>query len=65
MNTKKGLGIGIFVGLIIAFVFVVSVAIVNVNTEINKEKIRIISSTDNPDLELIIKKYADKNNLNV
>ena len=39
MNTKKGLGIGIFVGLIIAFVFVVSVAIVNVNTEINKEKI--------------------------
>ena len=65
MNTKKGLGIGIFVGLIIAFVFVVSVAIVNVNTEINKEKIRIISSTDNQDLELIIQKYADKNNLNV
>ena len=65
MNIKKGLGIGIFVGLIIAFVFVVSVAIVNVNTEINKEKIRIISSTDNQDLELIIQKYADKNNLNV
>ena len=65
MNTKKGLGIGIFVGLIIVFVFVVSLAIVNVNTEINKEKIRIISSTDNQDLELIIQKYADKNNLNV
>lgn len=65
MKNNRTLGIAIFVILIFAFFFVLCVAISNGVTEISKETIRIISSTDNQDLESIIEDYADENNINV
>jgi len=38
---------------------------INLSTEITKENIRIISSTDNRDLENILYDYAEENNINI
>ena len=65
MKNNKFIGIGIFVVLIISFFFVLGVAISNVSMEMKKDTIKIISSTDNQDLENIIVNYAEDNNIKV
>lgn len=65
MNNSRYIGITIFCLLIFSFVFVLSVAMINLSTEITKETIRIISSTDNRDLESILFDYAEENNINI
>jgi Ca-activated chloride channel family protein len=65
LKKSKFLGISIFVLLIVAFFFVLLVAIFNISDQMSRETIRIISSTDNQDLEDIITDYAEKNKINV
>lgn len=65
MNRSKYLGLTIFCFLIFSFIFVFTVAISNLSNEITKETIRIISSTDNRDLESILIDYAKDNNINI
>ncbi len=65
MNKSRYLGIAIFCLLIFSFIFVFSVALFNLSNEITKETIRIISSTDNRDLESILMNYAEDNNINI
>lgn len=65
MNKSRYIGITIFCLLIFSFIFVLSVAMINLSTEITKENIRIISSTDNRDLENILYDYAEENNINI
>ena len=49
----------------IAIIFIVIVACKNAGKEITKETIRIISSTDNQDLEELLIDYGEKNDINV
>lgn len=65
MKNKKSSGLVIFILVAIVFVFVLGVAISNASTEMKKETIKIISSTDNKDLENIILDYATENNIDV
>ncbi len=64
MNNKYYDKFKIYV-LWLAIVFIIFVAISNLNKEINKETIRIISSTDNQDLEQLLMNYGEENNLNI
>ncbi len=65
MNKKSVYGFAIFVISIIAFVFVMCVALFNVSEDLNKQTIRIISSTDNRDLEPILYRYAEENDIDI
>lgn len=65
MKNNNFIEIGIFIVLIISSLFVISVALTNLSKEISKETIKIISTTDNKELEEIIIEYANKNNINV
>ena len=65
MNKKSVYGFALFVLSIIAFVFVMCVALFNVSEDLNRQTIRIISSTDNKDLEPILDRYAAQNNIDI
>lgn len=62
---SKSVGITLFVMLLIAFFIVLIATISNVSEELSYQTIRIISSTDNQDLEEILVDYAEDNNINV
>lgn len=62
---SKSFGISVFAMLIFAFVIVAIAAIGNISEELEKETIRIISSTDNQDLERILVRYGEDNGINV
>ena len=51
--------------IIIVVLFVVFIAFRNAGEELTKESIKIISSTDNQDLEELVVEYGDKNGVNV
>ena len=65
MNKKSVYGFALFVLSIIGFVFVMCVALFNVSEDLNRQTIRIISSTDNKDLEPILDRYAAQNNIDI
>lgn len=65
MKKSKFVGLTIFALLVLSFFFVLGVAILNFSNEFKKETIRIISSTDNQDLESILVDYAEANDINV
>ena len=51
--------------IIVAVLFIVFIAFRNAGKELTKETIKIISSTDNQDLERLIVDYGNKNDVNV
>ena len=62
---SKNVGITIFVMLIISFFIVLAGAVSNISEELSVQTIRIISSTDNQDLEEIVEDFAEDNGINV
>ncbi len=65
MRRKSIIQFSLVMFFVIVFTFVMAVAISNVSSELNKERIRIISSTDNQDLAYIVQEYATENNIDV
>ncbi len=65
MKSNGKVGIAVLAFLILAFTIVISAALDNVNKMLEREEIRIISSTDNKDAEKIILDYAKENNIDV